>query len=85
MNAIKQKTENNINHFAMIENFVEKYLPVRIQNQITDIMKTILPIEMKSKYLKFEKKKSLELNQIILDDDGIPDIVKHLKSIRMDV
>jgi hypothetical protein len=29
---------NNENHFAMVENFVEKYLPIGIQTQISNTL-----------------------------------------------
>ena len=36
LTQFKEKLENNTNHFAMVENFVEKYIPVRIQSQISE-------------------------------------------------
>ena len=62
LNEVKARVEDNTNHFAMIENFVEKYLPIRIQNQLSEVFKSILPFDIKTKYLKYEKNKTLELN-----------------------
>ena len=31
------------NHIVTIENFIEKYLPVRILSQISEIFKTVIP------------------------------------------
>ena len=35
--------ENHGNHFAMVENFVEKYVPIRIQSTISEALAYILP------------------------------------------
>jgi hypothetical protein len=35
---VKLKVENNTNHFAMIENFIDKYQPVRIQTMISETL-----------------------------------------------
>ena len=29
---LREKSETHENHFAMVENFVEKYVPIRIQS-----------------------------------------------------
>ena len=33
---MREISENHENHFAMVENFVEKFIPVRIQAQISE-------------------------------------------------
>ena len=43
VDQIKKKSENNSNHFAMVENFIEKYLPLQIQSQISVTLQACLP------------------------------------------
>jgi len=69
---LKVDVDNHGNHFAMVENFVEKYVPIRIQSTISEVLTFILPLQDKEKLNDFEKKKFAELHQIILEDDGIP-------------
>jgi len=69
----------------MVENFVEKYIPVRIQSQISETLQTVLPYKEIETLLKYEKDKFKDLHQTILDDDGIPDLFKSLRQIRMTV
>jgi hypothetical protein len=56
----------------MVENFVEKYIPIRIQSTISETLTYILPYSQRTKLIEFDKKKFQELHQIILEDDGIP-------------
>ena len=67
----------------MVENFVEKYVPIRIQSTISEVFQYILPYKERIKLSEFEKKKFAELHQIILEDDGIPKLAEQLKQIRM--
>lgn len=68
--------ENYGNHFAMVENFVEKYIPIRIQSTISEVLSLVLPYNEKKKLGDFEKKRFMELHQVILEDDGIPKLAE---------
>eukprot|EP00347_Sterkiella_histriomuscorum_P004957 403358437 len=83
LDKIKLDVDNHGNHFAMVENFVEKYIPIRIQSTISEVLSFILPYKEKNKLSEFEKKRFAELHQIILEDDGIPKLAEQLKQIRM--
>ena len=39
---------------------------------------------MRKQYAPFEKKRTGELHEVILQDDGIPKLAEILKTIRMD-
>lgn len=54
--------DNHGNHFAMVENFVEKYVPIRIQSTISEVLSFILPYKEKNKLTEFEKKRFGELH-----------------------
>lgn len=82
---LRGDTDNHGNHFAMVENFVEKYIPIRIQSTCSEVLSYVLPYKEKLKLQEFDKKKFTELHQIILDDDGIPRLAEQLKQIRMNV
>jgi len=59
---LKIDTDNHGNHFAMVENFVEKYIPIRIQSTISEALNNILPYKDRSRYAEFDKKKFAELH-----------------------
>lgn len=63
----------------MVENFVEKYIPIRIQSTVSEVLAYIMPYKEKLKLTEYDKKKYGELHQIILDDDGIPRLAEQLK------
>ena len=54
---IKIDVDNHGNHFAMVENFVEKYIPIRIQSTISETLTYILPYKNRAKLVEFDKKK----------------------------
>ncbi len=83
LRQLKIDTDNHGNHFAMVENFVEKYIPIRIQSTISEALNHILPYKDRGRYAEFDKKKFAELHQTILEDDGIPRLAEQLKQIRM--
>jgi len=83
LEKLKYDVENHGNHFAMVENFVEKYIPIRIQSTISEVMSWVLPYKERKKLAEFEKRRFMELHQIILEDDGIPHLADQLKQIRM--
>ena len=57
MEELKMDVENHGNHFAMVENFVEKYIPIRIQSTISEVLSYILPIPERNKLSEFEKRR----------------------------
>eukprot|EP00826_Nyctotherus_ovalis_P004043 TRINITY_DN10838_c0_g2_i4.p1 TRINITY_DN10838_c0_g2~~TRINITY_DN10838_c0_g2_i4.p1 ORF type:complete len:138 (-),score=46.20 TRINITY_DN10838_c0_g2_i4:42-455(-) len=76
LNSVKNDLEENINRTATTENYLEKYLPLRIQNIISEnIHYTFDPI-VRKKFVEFEKLKYEKLNDVILKDDGKPNLNK---------
>lgn len=69
---IKVLLENTINHFKTIENFIEKYMPIKIQNQISDTLKYVLDKKIQKKLDHYQKKKFSTFHSQILDDTGEP-------------
>jgi len=70
--TIKTDAANHANHFAMVENFIEKYIPVRIQSQISFTLQQVLPEKALGLLSEYEKGRFKEMHQILLEDDGIP-------------
>lgn len=69
----------------MVENFVEKYIPVRIQSQISETLQQVLPYKETQTLAAYEKLRFGEMHQIILDDDGYPNLFEKFKQIRFDI
>ena len=62
ISRVKRDAENHANHFAMIENFVEKYIPIRIQSQISMTLNQILPESNRDLLYNYEKDKFREMH-----------------------
>ena len=83
---IQVKTENNKNHFSMVENFVEKYVPSHIQSMIGETLgKCLTGDEDKRLLREFERDKFKVLHDIILNDDGFPDLYQKIKDIHISI
>ena len=76
---LRTVSENYENHYALIENFVEKYVPIQIQQTITENLQQVMTDQMRKQYAPFEKKRTGELHEVILQDDGIPKLADTLK------
>jgi hypothetical protein len=66
------------NSIYTIENFIEKYLPVRVLSQISDIMLKIYSDESSQeckRLLNYEKRMYRQYNTLILNDSGKPDLL----------
>lgn len=85
--VIKEIQENHENHFAMVENFVEKFIPVRIQSQISETLNEALKGNdaVLDRLYTYEKGRLLEMHQVILDDDGAPNLINQLRDIQFDI
>ena len=42
---LNQELEHNRNHFMLVENFVEKYLPITMQEAISNNLSSFISIE----------------------------------------
>ena len=73
------------NQIVTIENFVEKYLPMKILNQMQQIINHVWDKEGCEERVKMEQYETLqkkEFIQVILCDEGIPDLAKALKELK---
>ena len=73
------------NDISTIENFIEKYLPIRVLAQLSDILTAVYrnseSSEMK-RLIKYERKKIGHFNEIILNDNGVPNIMKIISEVK---
>ena len=69
------------NEFLTLENFIEKYIPLKMQNQIAETLDNIFQVKEKKKLRKFEEKKFSELRSNIIADRGLPDLQRECRTI----
>lgn len=69
------------NEFLRIENFIEKYMPLKIQNQISDTLKNSLQAKEKWKLKVFEDSKFMELRECLIEDRGLPCLAEEVHGI----
>jgi hypothetical protein len=73
------------NHICTIENFIEKYLPIRILSQISEVITKKYSDETREeqrRLSKYERAKYKHYNQILLNDSGIPNIMKLISEVK---
>lgn len=76
------------NHIVTIENFIEKYLPVRVLSQVSEVFNSVLTHQDGRdsadlrRLANYEKLKYSQYNQVILNDNGIPDIMRVIAETR---
>ena len=76
------QTEYNQNHYTLIENFVEKYIPIQVQDAISQNLRCFLSKDDAEQHGFFEKTRSKELHAVILDDDGMPNVITKMNEVR---
>lgn len=72
--------EEHHNQSLTIENFMEKYMPIKVQTQISDTLKAIVDKKLRKNLENFETQKFEELHTLILSDNGDPSIISQLHS-----
>ena len=83
--VMKETSEVHENHFAMVENFVEKYMPIRIQSQLSETLRALLSPAMIDKLDDYEEKTFAKFHSKILDDDGIPELIGQMRAIKFEI
>jgi hypothetical protein len=69
------------NEFMRVENFMEKYLPLQVQNQISHSLNAIVDVKNRYRLKEYEDARFLELRELLLDDRGLPSLEKECKAI----
>jgi len=79
--SLKTKVETVEIRSRTIENYLEKYLPIFTQSQISESLHHCLPSTNKRKLSVYEEKRFKDMNNEILHDDGNPDLQKRIQSM----
>ena len=80
---MKKEIALSENHLITIESFVDKYLPLRVQSQISELLGSIFDKASPTykSLIVYEKARFEELYDEILADDGIPNIMGKIHEI----
>jgi hypothetical protein len=73
--------EDHHNHSLTIENFMEKYMPIKVQTQISETCKSFIDKRGKKHLEQHETIKFDELHAAILLDEGDPAIKKQMQAL----
>eukprot|EP00347_Sterkiella_histriomuscorum_P014931 403358959 len=73
------------NQVQTIENFIEKYVPIRVQSQISEILNEVMSGKQLELLEEVEKKKFDELHQVLLLDSGVANLLQQIKSMNADL
>jgi len=80
---VRQDGEENKTRFLMVENFVEKYQPILVQIAISNTLSScIFKKEQLIALENYEAKSLSALHQTILQDTGMPELVRKVNEIR---
>lgn len=69
INVINDKLDAHRSNSDKIEMFIDKYIPIRIQSQISETLQCILTRQLLNKLEFYEHDKFRQLNEDILNDD----------------
>ena len=69
------------NEFMRLENFMEKYLPIKVQNLISHTFNNLTKNSNKWKLKDYEDQRFMELREKLLDDSGMPDLERECYQI----
>lgn len=79
--GFREEVDECKNGCKQVENFIEKYLPIKVQNQISETLAYVLMMKEKKKLEMFEKKKYGDLHFVVLEDQGYPNLEAEIKKI----
>jgi hypothetical protein len=68
-----------------MENYVEKYLPIYINRQMTEVMDIVLLKKQLGKYKKYNEFKMPMLMEAMFTDNGLPDLQKKQREFHAEI
>ena len=69
------------NKLMTMEHFIDKYIPIRIQQQIGETLNTVGTRTILQKLENFEMEKYKNLNEVVLDDEKHPELLERAKKL----
>jgi hypothetical protein len=64
------------------DNYLDKYIPFRIQNFISENLEVVLDKQQLAKFMEFERRKYKHMHAKILQDEGVSSLVKQPKNLK---
>lgn len=85
---IQKKVKNLHNEVIKIENmilttdnYVEKYVPLNIERQVSEVMNFVMNDKIKKRMEAFFKRRMKILHSVMIEDKGNPDILKEMREV----
>ena len=82
INRIAFGLEDLNSNMMTTDNYLDKYLPFRIQNFISETLENTIPKDQLVKLATFEKVKYKHMHENIIKDDGVPNLKKSYPDIK---
>lgn len=82
INRIAFGLEDLCSNLMTTDNYLDKYLPFRIQNFISETLENVLPKPQLEKLVEFEKYKYKHMHENIIKDEGISNLKKSFSNIK---
>ena len=79
LDKIRVKHQELVNEVKTLDNWIEKYEPLRTQNQVSQTLSAILTGKEKKRLTDYDDMLFTKLYDVVLLDDGRPDIVKRTR------
>lgn len=70
LRKVKQRNEEISNQQVSLENWIEKYLPLKLQHQITETVEPCVPHEMRERFIEISRGIAANLRKEIVQDTG---------------
>ena len=85
LDTINKEIDKNENNIRKMEHFIDKYIPIRVQQQISESIKAILPQSQVQRWQNFEMEKFCRLNEDLIDDEEDREMLELMKKIAYDM
>ena len=69
----------------LIENYMEKYSPITVQEAITSTLKSFIRHKDQVQLDYYIKSKKKDLHGVVLDNEEMPDLINKMNAIRMEI
>jgi len=85
LERVKNSLDTKENTIKTMEHFIDKYIPIRIQQQLGETLQAVLGRTQLQKLENFEMTKYKRLNEDVLDDESHPELIDLCKKLYADL
>ena len=85
LDIVNADLDKKANQIGNLEHFIDKYVPIRIQQAIGETLKTVLTRNQQNKLENFEMEKYKKLNEDVLDDEVRTELITVTRKIVADL